>query len=152
MKLAEEMMKVVIAIFFLSITISNSATTSRLVDGNVDWVKFTVDGEEAFDSEERDKHIIRKTTVEGGTTTAKTPTAVNVTPTKNEVNISTCILKFYNYSDLLGCLNGDKPTIRKKLSELKVETEKYDFDLTSPEYIELNTRYLWLLNYYNGLP
>ena len=142
---------IVLSIVVFVCSNSYAVTQFKFDDGKPKWIESTVDGDGVYSEDEKNKVKDEKTKVNSGTTTAHTPTIVDVTPTNTEINISTCPLKFLNYSDMSDCQKGNKGVIGKKLSELKVERDKFDFDKNSTEYIDYNSRYLWLLSHYNTL-
>jgi len=69
-------------------------------------------------------------------------------PSNIELNISTCVYKFDNYSDFVSCKT--KSGLKNKIIELKrMLNERVDF--LDAETIDLQRRYDWLKSYYESL-
>jgi hypothetical protein len=70
-------------------------------------------------------------------------------PMEEEVNVSTCVYHFENYSDYLSCFT--KAGISIKISEIRKILNDMEDVQDDPKYIDLNERIQWLKSYRQGL-
>ena len=71
------------------------------------------------------------------------------TPQDYEINLSTCISGFENYSDWLSCQT--RQGLRKKIKVMRSEFDSMA-DLPASERLDLRQRLSWLISYYLTLP
>lgn len=135
-----------VTVLFLS-GILHAETPARVISGNngskVDFAKFDVGGETAFTNGERNRILARNP---GAQVTA-------LTPSPDEVNVSTCVLVFNNFSDYLDALTtkkGCKAKVRE-LNNALTESQN-DADAPNGEAQDLKERKSWLRGYCQGLP
>lgn len=108
-------------------------------------VKFavaTVNDAAVYNQKDQDDTVVAATI-----NTKTVPTVKSVTPSDVEVNVSTVVIKFSNYSDYLGCLT-DKNIVRQKIQDIRKKlNELVDFPANDPEIVDLNQRIDWLKSY-----
>ena len=132
----------IVYLFFVQSTLLWSAE-SRLTDGKVEFAIATVDSEPVFNEMEKQTKIKDKEAKK------KAPNVKTVSlPSNIELNISTCVYKFDNYSDFVSCKT--KSGLKNKIIELKrMLNERVDF--LDAGTIDLQRRYDWLKSYYESL-
>lgn len=120
---------------------SFAATPSKLVDGKVKFAYATVNGEIAWSAAECEAMESRYSALKGTSTVVVNTVMFPVV--SDDVNVSTCITSFTNYSEWSESSN--KNVLIKKLVKMKDE-----YDITTDKMFK--QRYEWLLKYYNKLP
>lgn len=124
------------------------ATDAQMRDGKIIYQIATVNNDKAFDAKHKqdliDKFVVKKA--------SDVLEIVNINPETWEVNLTTCVIGYSNYSDFNACHSNDKPSILKKAIAVKRERDNYSDFPNSAEYIDFNSRYQWLKSYYEGLP
>ena len=139
-----------IAFFFLFCQIHVYGANAYFSDGKMKMAYSEVDGQYCKDKPEEDQLKTDKTKVAFGTITAHTPVVVK--PSENEVNLSSCPVKFENYSQWVNINSGDKLELSKLANQLKRKYEEYELVPSSKEYLDYLDRYNWLKDYLQKLP
>ena len=125
------------------------ATDFRSVDGKIEFAVAKVDGQIVWTEAEKIKLKNDKTKVAVGTVTAYSPTVVNNTPQKFEINLSTIIPERMSHGKFLELQTKDG--LFGKISAIKVDLD-LAVDLGDIQRAELlRQKYNWLKTYYGSL-
>lgn len=136
-------------VFSICLSVFNVfATDAQMRDGKIVYQSAAVNDEKAFNAKEKqaliDKFVVRKA--------SDVLEIVNINPEKWEVNLTTCVLSYSNFSDFNACHSNDKSAILRKAVAVKRERDNYSDVPNSSEYKDFADRYSWLLSYYNSIP
>lgn len=130
----------------MAVVVFANSTEHRLVDGEIQFVIAEVNRGKAHSQDEKQKLEDKFNAQQSSGVPLD---VVNYTPTSNEVNLSTCLIKiegawhFSNYKN-------NKSALEPKLSEVK---QQRDMQIDgSDKHNDYSDRYSWLLSYYNSLP
>ena len=128
------------------------ALESYWQDGKIVFKKADVNGVSCYTDYEIQEQKDKFTPTVDGSTWTNVLNIVYFTPSAEELVLSTCSLKFYNYTEWWKAQNGDKTSLSKMANELKKKYEEYDLNKESEEYKDYKSRFDWIENYTNGLP
>lgn len=114
-------------------------TPGRWRDGKIEFAIAKVGNDYAFNEDDKTFLI------------TSSPTAIVslIVPNKDEINLSTCALRFYNWSDFNNSLNSKK-ILKEKIRDLRGQISNSD-DFPKSETKDELERLDWLKSYYNSL-